>query len=191
MENPIRPDSLDGNSVLYGLWNRKFLFFCFRRFAERFTYRHPSFSERFLRLRFFLSRWLGISAFPLAGKLLSFSDGVLHGVEVEIVGFKHQLFGIEKFRLEPGPSRLFGGHAVVFEKAAGCKGSGPENAHPAHFLAADQRTQAEVQSNRHAYSQQRTDELPGREPEEDGLLIIPDFLWHFDFDKKPAPLKIG
>ena len=102
-----------------------------------------TFFQSVLRLEVFLS----------AARLFSFSDGVLHGVEVETVGFKHQLFGIEKFRLEPGPSRLFGGHAVVFEKAAGCKGSGPENAHPAYFLAADQRAQAEVQSNRHAYSQ--------------------------------------
>jgi len=70
---------------------------------------------------------------------------------------------------------------MVFEKAAGRKGRGSEDAHPAHFLAADQRAQAEVQPNRRAYGQQGADKLPGGEPEKDGFLIIPDFLWYFYF----------
>lgn len=124
---------------------------------------------------------LRLEVFLSAARLFSLRYGFLHRFIVEAIGSEYQLLGIQEFRLQPSPRQLFGCHAVVFEKAAGCKGSGPENAHPADFLAADQRTQAKVQSNRHAYSQQRTDELPGREPEEDGLLIIPDFLWYFYF----------
>lgn len=71
---------------------------------------------------------------------------------------------------------------MVFEKAAGRKGRGSENAHPAYFFAANQRAQTEIESNRHAYSQQGTDKLPGGEAEKDRLLIIPDFLWYFYFD---------
>lgn len=70
---------------------------------------------------------------------------------------------------------------MVFEKAAGREGRGSEDTHPAHFLAADQRAQAEVQPNRRAYRQQGTDKLPGGKPEEDGFLIVPDFLWYFYF----------
>ena len=80
-------------------------------------------------------------------------------------------------------------HAVIFEKAAGRKGRGSEDAHPAHFLAADQRAQAEIDADCCAYSQQGTDKLPGGESKKDGLLIIPDFLWYFNFDKKSPPFK--
>ena len=116
-------------------------------------------------------------------------DSVLHGFIVEAVGFEHQLLRIQKFRFEPCPRQLFGGHAVVFEKAAGCKGRGSEDAHPAHFLVSNQRAQAEIQSHRHANSQQGTDKLPGGEPEKDGLLVIPDFLWYFYFDNGSSPYR--
>lgn len=65
---------------------------------------------------------------------------------------------------------------MVFEKAAGREGRGSEDAHPAHFLAADQRAQAEIDADCHAYGQQGTDKLPGGEPEKDGFLIVPDFF---------------
>ena len=48
LKNPIRPDALDGDGVLYGLGNFEFLFFQLRCFGKRFDYRHPSFSKRFL-----------------------------------------------------------------------------------------------------------------------------------------------
>ena len=70
---------------------------------------------------------------------------------------------------------------MVFEKAAGREGRGSEDTHPAHFLAADQRAQAEIDADCYAYGQQGADKLPGGEPEKDGLLIVPDFLWYFYF----------
>ena len=80
---------------------------------------------------------------------------------------------------------------MVFEEAASCEGCGSKDAHPAHICAADKWTQAEIDADCCAYSQQRTDKLPGRKPKKDGLLIIPDFLWYFNFDKKSTPSKIG
>ena len=133
------------------------------------------------RLLFFPSWWLGFVIFPLAGRLFPLCDGVLHGVKVEAVGFEHHFFRVQKFRLKPRPCRLLGSHAMVFEKAAGRKGRGSEDAHPAHFLAADQWAQAEIDADCHAYGQQGTDKLPGGESEKDGLLIVPDFLWYFYF----------
>ena len=70
---------------------------------------------------------------------------------------------------------------LVFEKAAGRKGRGSEDAHPAHFLAADQRAQAEIDADCHAYGQQGTDKLPGGEAEKNRFLIVPDFFWYFYF----------
>lgn len=70
---------------------------------------------------------------------------------------------------------------MVFEEAAGGEGRSPKDAHPSHFLAANQRTQSKVQPYGSADRQQRTDKLPGGESEKDGLLIIPDFLWYFYF----------
>ena len=116
LKNPVRPDTLDGDGVLYGLRYGEFLFFCFRCFTERFEYRRPSFPERFLRLLFFPSRWLGIAAFPFAGRLFPLCDGVLHGFIVEAVGFENQLLGREVYV-------RFGGEvwkpAVVMRQGAG------------------------------------------------------------------------
>ena len=133
------------------------------------------------RLLSFPSRWLGLALFPFAGRLFTLCDGVLHSFVVKAVRFEHQLLRVQEFRLKPCPRHLFGSHAVVFEKAAGRERCGSKNAHPAHFLAADQRAQTEVQPYGSADSQQRTDKLPGGEPKKDGLLIIPDFLWYFYF----------
>ena len=133
------------------------------------------------RLLFFPSRWLRPAAFPFAGRLFALCDGVLHGFIVEILRLEHKLFGIQKFRLEPCPRCLFSGHAMVFEKATGRKGRGSKNAHPADFFAADQRSQTKIQTDCHADRKQRTDKLPGGEPEKDGFLIVPDFFWYFYF----------
>ena len=133
------------------------------------------------RLLFFPSRWLRPAAFPFAGRLFALCDGVLYGFVVKAVGFEHQLLRVQEFRLKPCPRHLFGSHAMVFEEAAGGEGRGSEDAHPAHFLAANQRAQTKIQPYGSADRQQRTDKLPGGEPEKDGLLIIPDFLWYFYF----------
>ena len=133
------------------------------------------------RLLSFPSRWLGLALFPFAGRLFALCDGVLYGFVVEAVGFKDQLLRIQEFRLEPCPRHLFSSHTMVFEKAASGEGRGSQDADPAYFLAASQRTQAKIQPDCHTYGQQRTDKLPGGKPEKDGLLIIPDFLWYFNF----------
>lgn len=70
---------------------------------------------------------------------------------------------------------------MVLEKSACCEGRGPKDAHPSHFLTDNQWAQAEVDTDRCAYSQQGTDKLPGGKSEKDGLLIIPDFFWYFYF----------
>ena len=67
------------------------------------------------------------------------------------------------------------------KKPQAAKGAAPRMHIHAHFFAADQRAQAEVQPNRRAYGQQGADKLPGGESEKDGLLIIPDFFWYFYF----------
>ena len=131
------------------------------------------------RLLFVPSRWLRLTLF--AGRLFSLCDGILEGFIVEILRLEHQLFRIQKFRLKPGPSCFFGGHPMVLKKATGCKRRSPQNAHPANFFTADERTQSKIQTDCHTYCQQRTDKLPGRKSKKDGLLIIPDFLWYFYF----------
>lgn len=133
------------------------------------------------RLLFFPSRWLGLALFPFAGWFFSLCNSVLYGFVVKTVRFKHQLLRVQEFRLKPCPCNLFGGHAMVFEEAAGGEGRGSKDAHPSHFLAANQRAQTKIQPYGSADRQQRTDKLPGRKSEKDGLLIIPDFLWYFYF----------
>lgn len=132
-------------------------------------------------LLFFPSRWLGLAVFAPVGRFLSLGDGVLQRLAVKTVGFEHQPFRVQKFRLKPGPGQLFRRHAMVFEKSAGREGRGSKDAHPAHFLTAHQRAQAEIQTDCYPYCKQGTDKLPGGKSKKDGLLIIPDFLWYFYF----------
>ena len=109
------------------------------------------------------------------------TDGGLHGFVVIAVGFEHEFLGAEDFRLEPCPKHLFGGHAVVGEKAAGGKGGSTQNAHPADFLGANIRLQGKVNAYRHADRQHRANKLPGVQPEKDVLVVVPDFFRYFDF----------
>ena len=80
-------------------------------------------------LLFFPSRWLGLAVFAPVGRFLSLGDGVLQRLAVKTVGFEHQPFRVQKFRLKPGPGQLFRRHAMVFEKSAGREGRGSKDAH--------------------------------------------------------------
>ena len=117
------------------------------------------------------------------------ANGRLHGFVVIAVGFEHEFLGAEDFRLEPCPKHLFGGHAVVGEKAAGGKRRGAQDAHPADFLGADIRLQGKVDANRHRHSQHRADELPRIQPEKDVFVVVADFFRYFDF-YKAFPLSL-
>ena len=110
------------------------------------------------------------------------TDGGLHGFVVVTVGLEHKAFRAEDFRLEPRPQHLFGGHAVVGEKAAGGKRRGPQDAHPADFFGSDIRLQGKVDAHCHADRQHRADKLPRVEPEKDVFVVVADFFRYFDFD---------
>ena len=111
------------------------------------------------------------------------ADGGLHGFVVVTVRFEHEFLGAEDFRFEPRPQHLFGGHAVVGEKAAGGKRRGTQNAHPADFFGADIRLQGKIDAHGHANGQHRADELSRVQPEKDVFVIVADFFRYFDFDK--------
>ena len=115
------------------------------------------------------------------------ADGGLHGFIVATVGLEHKAFRAEDFRLEPRPQHLFGGHAMVGEKAAGGKRRSAQNAHPADFFGADIRLQGKVNAHRYADRQHRTDELPRVQAEKDVFVIVADFFRYFDFDKSHLP----
>ena len=115
------------------------------------------------------------------------ADGGLHGFVVVAVRLEHKAFRAEDFRLEPRPQHLFGGHAMVGEKAAGGKGGGTQDAHPADFFCADIRLQGKVDADSHRHSQHRADELPRVQPEKDIFMVVADFFRYFDFDKSHLP----
>ena len=115
------------------------------------------------------------------------TDGGLHGFVVVAVGPEHKAFRAEDFRLEPRPQHLFGGHAMVGEKAAGGKGGGTQDAHPADFFCADIRLQGKIDADSHADRQHRADELPRVQAEKDVFVIVADFFRYFDFDKSHLP----
>ena len=109
------------------------------------------------------------------------TDGGLHGFVVVTVGLEHKAFRAEDFRLEPRPQHLFGGHAMVGEKAAGGKRRSAQNAHPADFFGADIRLQGKVNAYCNTDRQHRANKLPGVQPEKDVLVVVPDFFRYFDF----------
>ena len=115
------------------------------------------------------------------------ADGGPHGFVVVTVGLEHKAFRAEDFRLEPRPQHLFGGHAMVGEKAAGGERCGTQNAHPANFFHTDIRLQDKVDAHGYSHGQHRTDELPSVQPEKDVFMVISDFFRYFDFDKGHLP----
>ena len=112
------------------------------------------------------------------------ADGGLHGFVIIAVGLEHEAFRAKNFGLEPSPQHLFGGHAVVGEKAAGGERRSTKNAHPTDFFGADIRLQGTVDAHRHADGQHRADELPRVQAEKDVFVIVADFFRYFDFDKR-------
>lgn len=109
------------------------------------------------------------------------ADGGLYGFVVVTVGFENKALRAEDFRLEPRPQHLFGGHAVVGEKAAGGKRRSAQDAHPTDFLGADIRLQGKVDADGHTDRQHRADELPRVQPEKDIFMVVSDFFRYFDF----------
>ena len=109
------------------------------------------------------------------------ADGGLHGFVVVTVGLEHKAFRAEDFRLEPRPKHLFGGHAVVAEKATGGKRRGTQDAHPADFFRVDIRLQGKVDAYCHADRQHRANKLPRIQPEKDIFVVVADFFRYFDF----------
>ena len=124
----------------------------------------------------FLHRQTSLSLYARA-------NGGLHSFVIIAVRFEHKAFRAENFRFEPRPQHLFGGHAVVGKKAAGGKGCGTQDAHPADFFDADIRLQGKVNAHRYADRQHRADELPRVQPEKDIFVVVADFFRYFDFDK--------
>ena len=117
------------------------------------------------------------------------ADGGLHGFVVVTVGLEHKAFRAEDFRLEPRPKHLFGGHAMVGEKAAGGKRRSAQNAHPADFFCADIRLQGKVNAYCNADRQHRANKLPRIQPEKDVFVVVADFFRYFDF-YKAFPLSL-
>ena len=117
------------------------------------------------------------------------ADGGLQGFVIVTVGFEHEAFRAENFRLEPRPQHLLGGHAVVGEEPAGGKRCSAQDAHPADFFGSDIRLQGKVDAHRHANGQHRANKLPCVQPEKDVFVIVADFFRYFDF-YKAFPLSL-
>lgn len=115
------------------------------------------------------------------------ANGGLHGFVVVTVGLEHKAFRAEDFRLEPRPQHLFGGHAVVGEKATNRKRRSTQDAHPADFFCADIRLQGKVNAYCNTDRQHRANKLPRVQPEKDIFMVVADFFRYFDFDKSHLP----
>ena len=76
---------------------------------------------------------------------------------------------------------------MVGEKAAGGKGGGTQDAHPADFFCADIRLQGKVNAYCNTDRQHRANELPRIQPEKDVFVVVADFFRYFDFDKSHLP----
>ena len=112
---------------------------------------------------------------------------MLHRLGVEVLRTEYQLSGVQQFRADDGEEELFKGHAVVSEKATEGEGERCQDADPADLPAAHHIAQAEVQPHRHQDGQQGKQELPQGQPEEQTLLIVPDFFVDADFYGRSPP----
>lgn len=109
-------------------------------------------------------------------------NGRLQGLVVQAVRPKDKTLWHKNLGFEPGPQSLLCRHSVISKKATDCEWGGPQNADPAHAFRSYQWVKQKIKPDCGTQRQQRAVELPGREPEEDGLPIFPDLLWNFYFD---------
>ena len=106
---------------------------------------------------------------------------MLHRLGVQILRPEHQLSGVQQLRADDGEEKFLKGHAVVSEKATEGEGEGGQDADPADLSAAYCVPKAEVNSHGHDHGQQGEQELPQGQPEEQALLVVPDFFVDADF----------
>lgn len=131
---------------------------------------------------FFSSRFVAAAHFLLTGRLLALFNGRLQRLVVQAVRPEDKAARHEDLGLEPSPQGLLCGHAVVGKETADGEGGRPQNTDPAHAFRSHQRVEQKIKLDRGAQRQQRAGELPGREPEEDGLPVFPDLFGDFYFD---------
>ena len=105
-------------------------------------------------------------------------------VVVEVLGGKGASPGKEKLRFDNSPEELFQGHAVVVKKAGEGHGCGSQDTQPAGHVLAYDRPQAQVEAGSQPHGGHSTKELPGGQPEKDGLLMLAYFFRNFDLDSK-------
>lgn len=87
--------------------------------------------------------------------------------------------GAKQLGLEEGPGELLQCKAVVAEEPGHGHGRGGQDAEPARGLQAEYGAQVHGDGDPHGgYC---AEELPGGEAEENGLLVLADFIGNFDF----------
>ena len=110
---------------------------------------------------------------------------------VEVFRPEHQLLRVEEFRTNERQNKAFQRHAVVSKKAAEGEGKRSQDADPADLPAADDIPQAKVHGHSYHDGQQGEQELAQRQPEEQALLVVPDFFVDaYFYGLSPLNLKI-
>ena len=104
---------------------------------------------------------------------------------------KTSRLGYKKFRADKSEDESFQGHAVVGKKAAEGEGKRRQDADPEDLAASNRVPQAEVNGHGHDHGQQGEQELAQGQPEEQALLVVPDFFVDaYFYGLSPLNLKI-
>ena len=109
---------------------------------------------------------------------------------MKILADKLTLPGTENFGFEEYPNKPLKGQSVIREEACNGKGGSTDHAQPACRLLTNDRMKQQVNSSSHCHSNDTTKELPGRQTEKYGFLVLGHFLGDFDFDRFHL-LKVG
>ena len=108
---------------------------------------------------------------------------------VDILSDVPALPGVQDFAFDDSPQKLLKVHAVVAEKAGHGSRRSQHDAEPAGRFPPNHRAQKQVHACGDSHCENGAEELPGRQAEENALLVLPDFFRNFYFDKCHLPVS--
>lgn len=102
---------------------------------------------------------------------------------VDILTDVPALPGVQDFAFDDSPQKLLKVHAVVAEKAGHGSRRSQHDAEPTGCLPPNHMAEKQIHACGDYDRENGAEELPGRQAEENALLVLPDFFWDFYFDK--------
>ena len=105
----------------------------------------------------------------------------VEAVVAEVFSDVLAISGKQELGLDDRPQELFKSHAVIGEEARHGSGRSQDDAEPACGFLTDHVAQEQICAGSNADSEDRAEELTGRQAKENALLVLSDLFRDFNF----------